>query len=190
MSWIEVLLIGAGLSMNIFLVSEYEGSMLKQVNMKKLFGVCGIFFLWQIVSILLGHLITLIPFFQKSSSEDLKKMCCVIAAIIFLMISAYMLYKAWKQEIILERLSEIQYKRVFLEAALVGFFTFLCGIGCGFLGNEIWKACGILACGTVLAVFAGIWLGYHQGCIFRRGFYGISGFLFLAVGVDIVVRYL
>ncbi|MDD3796901.1 MAG: manganese efflux pump [Lachnospiraceae bacterium] len=184
----ECLLIVIGLSLNVFLVSEYEGTMLKQVNMKKLLGVCGIFFLWQIASISAGYLITLVPFFQRSASADLKKMCYVIAAIILLIIAGYMLRRAWMREVIVERQAEIKFKRICLEAAVIAFFTFIAGIGCGFLGVRMIRICGILACATVLAVISGIYLGYHQGCLGRKQLYGVGGIIFLIVGVDIFVR--
>lgn len=186
----ECLLIVIGLSFNVFLVAEYEGTMLKQVHLKKVLGVCGIFFLWQIASILVGYYITAIPFFRKTSSEDLKQMCYILASIIFLILGFYMLHKAWKREIIQERLSEIQMKRVFVEAAVIGFFTFLAGIGYGFLGYRIRPACVIIACATVLAVIAGIYMGYFQGCKFRTGIYGAGGMIFLAMGISVLVCHL
>lgn len=190
MSLMESLLIVLGLSLNVFLVAEYEGTMLKKIDGRKLAGVCGIFFLWQCLSMLVGHSVSSIPFFQESSSEDLKQLCGVLAAIIFLILAVYMLYKAWKREIILERLSEIQFRRIFLEAAAIGFLTFLAGIGCGFLGARISTACIIMTCATVLAVIAGTFTGYYQGCKFRTGIWGAGGILFTAMSVYIFIQYL
>lgn len=189
MSVAECLLIVIGLSFNVFLVAEYEGTMLKRINWKELLGVCGIFFLWQMASILGGYYIAAIPFFRKSSSADLKLLCDILASIIFLILGVYMLRKAWKREVILEHLSQIQMKRIFLEAAVIGFFTFLAGIGYGFLGDQIGTACMIVACATVLAVIAGIYMGYYQGCKFRSVIYGAGGVIFLALGTSVIVRH-
>ena len=186
----ECLLIVIGLSLNVFLEAEYEGTMLKKVHLNKLLGVCGIFFLCQMASILGGYYITAVSFLRKTSSEDLKLMCYILAFIIFLILAVYMLRKAWKKEIIQEHLSEIKMKRVFMEAAVIAFFTFLAGIGYGFLGNRIGTTCLIVACATVLAVITGIYTGFYQGCKFRTVIYSAGGIIFLIIGINILVRHL
>ena len=189
MNLTECLLVIIGLSLHIFLVAEYEGTMLRQIHIGKLICVCGIFFVWQIAAMSVGYLITMIPLFRQSS-QDLKILCYVLVVIIFLGEAVYMLRKAWKREVIQERLSEIRYKHIFMEAALIGCFTFLAGIGCGFLGIHLVTTCAIMACATILAVIAGIFMGYHQGCRFRSGIYGVGGILFLITGVDVITRHL
>lgn len=186
----ECLLIIIGLSLNVFLVSEYEGVMLRRIDGKKFFCVCGIFFACQMVSMLLGYWITGIPFFRHSSSDDLKTLCYVLASLIFLVLAFFMLRKAWKSETVQERLAEIRYKEIFLEAAVVGGLTFLAGIGSGFLGLPIRAACITVACATIAAVISGIYMGFYQGCKFRPGIYGAGGIIFLFVGIDILVKYL
>ena len=117
-------------------------------------------------------------------------MCYILAFIIFLILAVYMLRKAWKKEIIQEHLSEIKMKRVFMEAAVIAFFTFLAGIGYGFLGNRIGTTCLIVACATVLAVITGIYTGFYQGCKFRTVIYSAGGIIFLIIGINILVRHL
>ncbi len=190
MSLGESLLIVVGLSLNVFLIAEYEGSMLRSIHIKKLLCMCGIFFLLQIAAMMGGYAVTLVPFFQETSSTELKKMCRGMAMILFLILALVMIYKAWKKEIILERLSEIRFKRIFLEALVIAFFTFLAGIGCGFLVIGMESVCFITGCATILAVLAGISTGYHQGYRFRSGIYGTGGVLFLIAGFDVMFRYL
>lgn len=190
MSVAECLLIVIGLSLNIFLVSEQEGAMLRRIDGIKFLGLCGIFFACQIVSMMLGYLITRIPFFMLSSSDDLKTLRYVLASLIFLMLAFLMIRKAWKREIVQERLSEIRYKEIFLEAVVIGGLTFLAGIGSGFLELPMGTACITVACATVAAVVSGIYMGFYQGCKFRTGIYGAGGMIFLFVGIDILVKYL
>ena len=178
MNLTECLLIIIGLSLHIFLVAEYEGTMLRQIHigetdlcLRHFFcladcgNVCGIS----------DYNDTLIQTVLAGSEDFLRD---VLVVIIFLGEAVYMLRKAWKREVIQERLSEIRYKHIFMEAALIGCFTFLAGIGCGFLGIHLVTTCVSMACATILAVIAGIFMGYHQGCRFRSGIYGVAAFFF------------
>jgi putative Mn2+ efflux pump MntP len=101
-----------------------------------------------------------------------------------------MLYKAIRHEPIDEKLREIGYKRIVLEALMVALFTFLAGIGWGFIGHNIYRATGIIACATVIAVITGIFTGFKEGCLFRYLIYGVGGCMLAFVGVDILVRYI
>ena len=74
MNLTECLLVIIGLSLHIFLVAEYEGTMLRQIHFGKLICVCGIFFIWQITAMTAGYLITTVPLF-KQSSQDLRTLC-------------------------------------------------------------------------------------------------------------------
>ena len=67
MNLTECLLIIMGLSLHIFLVAEYEGTMLRQIHIGKLICVCRI----KIQAMSVGYLITMIPLFRQSS-QDLK----------------------------------------------------------------------------------------------------------------------
>ena len=69
-------------------------------------------------------------------------------------------------------------------------FTFMAGIGWGFIGHNIVMATGIIACATVLAAIIGIWAGYREGCSGRYGIYWTGGAMLAFVGAEILVRYL
>ncbi len=191
MSIVESLLIVVGLSMNVFLIAQYEGTMIPCIEWFKILVFCLIFFAFQSLSMLAGYYLTMIPFFTGSSSKDLKNLCFFLAAILFLLVAAYMMYKAFKREIIVERAREIHYMRILTEALMVAVFTFMVGIGWGFIGhNNIFKATGIIACATIIAALSGIYTGYREGCICRSVIYGVGGAMLTFVGVDILVRYL
>ena len=154
MSVVENLLIVVGLTMNVFLIAQYEGTMVRSIQLFKVCVLCLIFFAFQSLAMLTGYMLTTIPFFAESSSEDLRNLCYFLAGVIFLLIAAYMLYKAIRHEAIDERLREIGYRRIVLEALMVAAFTFLAGIGWGFIGHNIYMATGIIACATVIAVLS------------------------------------
>jgi len=187
---IESILIVAGLAMNIFLIGQYEGTMVRSVRRGTLGVICLIVFAFESLSMLLGYYLTSIPFFAKSSSEDLKSFCYFVAGILFLMIAAYMITRAVKHELIQERLQEIGYMRIILEVLLVALFTFMAGIGWGFIGHSIFSAAFVVGFATIVAMIAGVYTGFHQGCRFRYGIYGIGGCMLAFVGIDILIWYL
>ncbi len=190
LSILENTLIVLGLSMNIFLIGQYEGSMIRKIEWKKVAVICMIVGVFETFAMMGGYLLTLIPFFSTSESADLKDFCYFVAACLFLLIALYMIYKAVRHAPIQESLREIGYKRILLEVVMVAMFTFMAGIGWGFIGHNIFMATSVIAGSTVAAAIAGIWTGYREGCKGRYGIYGTGGAMLAFVGAEILVRYL
>lgn len=189
MSIAEILLVVAGLSINVFLISQKDGAMIRRIRPGSLLMLCVFFFVFESLSMLAGFRLTRITFFRNSSSTDLKKFCYFCAVVLFLIIAAYMLFKAFTEREIDEHLTEISITRTILQAIGVAVFAFICGIGWGFIGHNIYLATGVLAAATVIEVFSGIYMGYRDGCRYRKGFFAVGGSCLLFVGVEILVRY-
>lgn len=190
MSILENILIVTGLSMNIFLIGQFEGSMVRKIEWKMVFLICLIAGIFETISMLTGYMLTRIPFFSASESDDLRDFCYFVAAILFLLIAAYMIYKALRRTPVQEKLHPIAYRRIIMEVVLVAVFTFLAGIAWGFIGHNILMATCVIAFATVIAAAAGIWVGYFEGCRGRYGIYGIGGAMLAFVGTEILIRYL
>lgn len=190
MSILENSLIVIGLSMNIFLIGQYEGSMIRKIEWRAVFIFCLIVGIFETFSMMGGYLLTRIPFFSNSESDDLRNFCYFVAAVLFLLIASYMIYKALRHVPVQEKLHRIGYRRILLEVVLVAVFTFMAGIGWGFIGRNIIMATCVIACATVLAAILGIWAGYREGCSGRYGIYCIGGVMLAFVGAEILVRYL
>ena len=190
MSILESVLIVAALFMNIFLIGQYEGSMVRHLNWTTIGVICLIVGVFETTAMWAGYLLTRISFFSNSQSEDLKCFCYFVAAVLFLLIAVYMIYKAIRRTPIQERLREIGYRRIAQEVILVAAFTFMAGIGWGFIGHNIALATGVISLATVLAALAGVWIGVHEGCRFRYVLYGAGGIMLAVVGVTILVRYI
>lgn len=189
MSIAEILLVIAGLSINVFLISQKDGALIRRIRPGSLLMLCVFFFVFESLSMFAGFRLTRITFFRNSSSTDLKKFCYFCAVVLFLIIAAYMLFKAFTEQEIDELLTEISVTRTIFQAIGVAVFAFICGIGWGFIGHNIYLATGVLAAATVIAVFSGIYMGYRDGCRYRKGFFAVGGSCLLFVGVEILVRY-
>ena len=204
MSIAEILLVIAGLSINVFLISQKDGALIRRIRPGSLLMLCVFFFVFESLSMFAGFRLTRITFFRNSSSTDLKKFCYFCAVVLFLIIAAYMLFKAFTEQEIDEHLTEISVTRTIFQAIGVAVFAFICGIGWGFIGHNIYLATGVLAAATVIAVFStgvlaaatviavfsGTYMGYRDGCRYRKGFFTVGGSCLLFVGVEILVRYL
>lgn len=186
----EILLVIAGLSTNVYLIAQKDGAVIRRILPLKLLMLCGFFFLFESLSMLCGFQLTRIAFFRDSSSADLKKFCYFCTAVLFLIIAAYMLYKAFTEQDIDEHVGEIRVVTTIFQAFGLAVFAFISGIGWGFIGHNIVQATGVLACATVIAVIAGVYAGFREGCRYRRTSFAAGGAMLLFVGVEILIRYL
>lgn len=190
MSLFEGLMIIVALSLNVLLVAEYEGSNLRILNAKKVMLVILIFFLGQLLSFGVGYFVTMLPVFRRTVPSELKAAWYVVSAVILFGIGAVMIYRTGRREELEERLRELRYQRVALEAMLVALLTFFGGVAAGFLRLNLVSSFIIIACATILAVVAGLYLGYYQGNRFRKAGYGVCAAMLMGTGVEILVRVL
>ena len=186
----EGLFIVIVLSVVVFLTAEYEGSNLRKLNARKVLLISLIFILGQIVSMGCGYMISRLPFFQRTVSIDVKKMCNVLAALLFFLIGGYLLFRGWLRKPQDERLRELLYRRIVLEALTVAILTFGAGIACGFLHAGLVSTFIAVAFITLGAVVAGLYTGYSQGGRFMRIGYSISSFMFMATGIEVLIRFI
>ena len=164
--------------------------MVRRLEWKTIAVICLIVGAFETFAMWIGYLLTRISFFSQSQSQDLKRFCYFVAAVLFLAISGYMLYKAVRRTPVQEKLREIAYKRITREVILASLFTFMAGIGWGFIRHNIYMATGLVGAATILAAICGIYVGYSQGCRLRYVIYGIAGAMLAFVGADILIRYL
>ena len=189
MTLLEGLLIVIALSLNIIQVAEYEGSNIHKLKTGNLMLVCLIFLLGQMISMGIGYALTMIPFFRREISADVRAMCYVTAAVIFFGIAGYLLYMSCRKRDLVEHVRELKYRRIALEAITVAVLTLAAGFGCGLLKLNPMHAFLSIAFITIAAVIIGIYTGYYQGQRFCRPLFGISGVVFCLTGIKLLVRY-
>lgn len=123
----EIILVSIGLSLDVYAVVVLYSAMLAKIEKRKLVSMCLIFAGWQVLAVLVGTLVTHLPFFQRMSSE-MEHLWDVISVVIFFALGAYMLYKAGKHEVVFEHRSEINYKKVCVAALITSLDAFFVGI--------------------------------------------------------------
>lgn len=82
------------------------------------------------VAVSIGHTVTLIPYLTDIA-KNVSYVGEFISVIIFTVIGVYMLYKAWKNEGILERLSDVNYKQLCVAAFFTSLDALFAGMGFG-----------------------------------------------------------
>lgn len=189
MSLIEILIISIGLSLDVYAVVVCQGAVLLKIEKTKLLKMSLFFCAWQVVAVAIGHAVTLIPYLADIA-KNVSYIGEFISVIIFTVIGVYMLYKAWKNEGILERLSDVNYKHLCVAAFFTSLDALFVGMGFGLLKARFYiVALSILiitAVMVILGLYTGMRLGYEQ----KTKAYGIGGILLLISAIDVVLKYL
>lgn len=189
MSLIEILIISIGLSLDVYAVVVCQGAVLLKIEKTKLLKMSLFFCAWQVVAVSIGHTVTLIPYLADIA-KNVSYIGEFISVIIFTVIGVYMLYKAWKNEGILERLSDVNYKHLCVAAFFTSLDALFAGMGFGLLKARFYiVALSILiitAVMVILGLYTGMRLGYEQ----KTKAYGIGGILLLISAIDVVLKYL
>lgn len=159
------------------------------IEKSKLLKMSLFFCAWQVAAVAIGHAVTLIPYLADIA-HNVSYIGESISVIIFTVMGAYMLYKAWKNEGILERLSDINYTQLSAAAFFTSLDAFLPAWDLVFCRpDSILIALSILivtAFMVILGLYTGMQLGYEQ----KTKAYGIGGILLLISAVDVVLKYL
>ena len=166
MSVLEIVIISAGLSLDVFVAMAYMGAGFSKINKKNLFGLCLLFGGVQWGCLIVGNLL------------------------IFIGLGIYMIWKGLKKRNILEqRNDEIDWKKTTFLALITSVDAFLAGIGMGFLEAQMIHQSLTIFPITVLSVIGGVYVGYRLGTVHNSQAYLAGGTLFLIAGVDVVIQY-
>lgn len=95
MSWIENLLIIAGISLDIFGAVECQGSLVKTINKVHLVIICGLVTLWQLAALFVGHFLSDWIYIRTSEQSEMF-LGHAIAIVIFFGLGIRLMVKAVK----------------------------------------------------------------------------------------------
>ncbi len=191
MNWIEILLITLGISLDIFGVVTCEGALLAEINKKSLAAGCALVALLQTAALYLGNLVG--GFSLRYDIKDRQILTIrVIAAIIFIVLGIRMVWKAWKNEGIVEHREEggLKLRKILKLVAMSSVYTILTGVAFGFLGTSLLQVLLMIVCFTVIMVILGLYTGYRLGFEQKSKAYSIGGVLLIIGGIDVVIRYI
>ena len=190
MTILEMALIAAGLSMDIFAWTACRSTLFSNVGRKKLFSFIGAFGIWELISISLGFYVAKLLRMTKllDHSEGFIKL---IAVVIFFALAVRMLLLAMGKELIDERRQdEVQFLSLMKDTSVIGARAFLVGLAVSLCNTGVIQQYALLLLLGVLMAVAGLYAGYTYGFQIKSKAY-FAGFLcLLAADVEFIVRFL
>ena len=190
MGWIELMLIVAGISLDIFAAMECQGSLVQKVDKKQLSLICLIVAAWQLIALFIGHFLSGL-LYRESDATDEFFIGCILAVVIFFCLGVRLLVKAVKNEKVFERRNDkLELKRFIWMVGGTSFYTFMAGAAMGLLHMDFLLILIFIIVFSVVFVIAGMYTGYHFGFEHKTKAYMIGTALLWIAGIDVVVRML
>ena len=191
MSWIEIVLITIGMSLDTFAAVECQGALVAKLEKKRLSMAVTVIALWQTIALLIGSfLVTLLNQYDTQLSGE-AFIGRILAILILFGMGLRMFVKAWRNERIVEKREDgLDIKKTFFSIAKGTIFTILTGIAFAFLEADIKAVLIMIICGTIAMVIIGLYTGYRLGFEQKSKAYIGGGALLIAAGIDVIVRYI
>ncbi len=190
MNLLEIILIVAGISLDIFAAMEIEGAMLAKINQKTLWTVSVLVVLMQQIFFFFGYASAREVLEYTNLIASPQKVGYWIAAFILLALGVRLGYKAIRRELIDEhrrQITVVQYMRIIAVASI---YTIAAGIACGMIGINVLAVFVTIVVGSVVSTVGGIYTGYHLGVNAKTVTYAIGAVLLGIAGVEIMLRHI
>lgn len=182
----EIMLVSAGVALNVFAVSVCWGAVLPAINKKWLILVTILLGLWQGGAMLLGRGVVNLPIFEGNTTF-LTGSGSRLSVLIFMGLGLYMFFRSSRAGALNERRRDAYgIKEAFLLAITISIDAFLVGIGMGFLRSRIGVSALCFVLITMLAVVLGTYTGFWMGSEKRRVAYQIGGAMMVFSGVELL----
>lgn len=191
MSWIEIVLITIGMSLDTFAAVECQGALVAKLEKKRLSMAVTVIALWQTIALLIGSfLVTLLNQYDTQLSGE-AFIGRILGILILFGMGLRMFVKAWRNERIVEKREDgLDIKKTFFSIAKGTIFTILTGIAFAFLEADIKAVLIMIICVTIAMVIIGLYTGYRLGFEQKSKAYIGGGALLIAAGIDVIVRYI
>ena len=188
MALYEIIIISIAISLEVFSIVVRKGSLVANIDKKKIAQVIVFFSAWQLAALLLGDFIA--KYFAITEASDKGIRFCNALTIFIL---GYLAVKMFRKAFKLERLPEkrednITTKQVVLISFLLSVNAFLIGVGFGLLETNIVLAVVTVTIVTVLMTILGYYSGYRLGDLHRVKAYVISGILLLGTDIELAAK--
>ncbi len=189
MSFIEIFLIGVGLSMDAFAVAICKGLKMRKLNLKQAL-IIGIFFGgFQALMPLIGYLL------GTSFSELVSSFDHWIAFVLLAFIGGKMAIESLKKDDDDEATENqldppLDYKELFIMAVATSIDALAVGISFAFLNMHIVPAITIIGITTFCLSIVGVWVGNKFGEKYKSKAELAGGVILIGIGIKILVEHL
>ena len=185
--FVELLLMGVGLSMDAFAVSVCKGLAMTKVNKKQAVTI-GVFFGgFQALMPLIGWLL------GKQFESYITGVDHWIAFVLLGFIGGKMMLEAWKpetDEIVEKNDQPLDMKQMFFLAVATSIDALAVGITFAFLGTPILEAIVIIGITTFLLSIIGVYVGNFFGNKYKKRAEFAGGLILVLLGLKILLEHL
>jgi len=189
MNLIEIIIITVGISLNVYSAVVCFGAVLARIEKSRLVKMLIIFCLWQVLAEIGGQVVVTVPAVQRSL-EYMRPFCALLAVIIFISLGLYMIYKAVKNEPILERLTDIKYSQIIFAGCITGIDAAFAGVAFGLMKTPFLPVVLCMLVVTVVVVISGLQTGMRLGYEHKTKAYVIGGVLLFLSAIEIIYNYM
>ena len=187
MTFIEILLIGVGLSMDAFAVALSKGLSMRKLNMK-----AGI-----LIAVFFGFFQAFMPFIGWLVCRNFEKYITRVDHWIVFVLLGFIgikmivdAIKDSKKEKKEEKEDQIRVGELFLLAIATSIDALAVGISFAFLSINIWSSITIIGITTLILSFIGVLIGCKFGARFQTKAQIAGGIILILVGVKILLEHL
>ena len=187
MSFLELLLIGVGLSMDAFAVAICQGLSMTRLNWRHA-GVIALFFGdFQAVMPMLGWALGF------RFAVYIQELDHWVACVLLCLIGGNMVREALGPEEEAETAcaaGRLDLRRLFLMAVATSIDALAVGVTFAFLQVSILPAVGLIGCTTFVLSLAGVWIGHRFGSRLKSRATLAGGVILCLIGLKILLEHL
>ncbi|SFI06046.1 Putative Mn2+ efflux pump MntP [Pseudobutyrivibrio sp. OR37] len=185
MTWLENLLIIAGILLDVFAAMEIQGAMIAKLKKRTIFVASVVVAASELVFYFGGYAVCRLLAINGYIVNPVKQ-GEVLAVIVLALLGIRLILKALKREFIQERRREALIVFDYIRIVIVSsFYTTAAGCACGLVGNTVWQIIALILAISVLVVLGGLYTGMHFGFEKKTIAYIAGALLLWAAGVEI-----
>ena len=188
MSYLEIIFIGIGLSMDALAVSILNGYLIKSFKHRYAFRIAFFFGFFQAIMPLFGF------FLGSSLFKNFQKFDHIIAFLILLFLGLKMIYnsKSFEKDAcdIDNRKDCLNFSYLILMSFATSIDAFAVGISFAILKLSIWAPIIIIGFITFIICLVGVYVGKRIGHFFESKMEILGGSILIVIGLKILIEHL
>lgn len=188
MSWLENMLIMAGILLDVFAAMEIQGAMLANIKKKTLIIACGVVAAVELIFYLVGYLIC----WGLSTNGYIPNPIYygeAVAVVVLALLGMRLIFKAVQRKFIQERRRDTirvwDYIRLVVMSSI---YTAAAGCVCGLVGVTVWQVIIIILVISVVMVVCGFYTGLHYGFEIKTIAYVAGALLLWGVSIEMLLH--
>lgn len=184
MTWVELIIIAVGVSMDAFAVSICKGLSVRRMHPRYMLSAASWFGGFQALMPLIGYFVGL-TFADLVAGVDHW-----ITFVLLGIIGGKMIKEAFEKDEDCEYDPDFSFKTMLMLAVATSIDALAVGVSLAFLGADIWIS--ILVIGLMTAAFSamGVQLGHIFGCKYKSKAEFAGGLILIAIGIKILLEHM